>query len=189
MYSIPTSLSNVTCKGSLFEWGEFSFLTKWCFKSRSQLSFLCVWQWLSVPGIPPSETSSWTGGMTSPSAEDIPGRAAGVRITLHQTYVMLVWASVGVCDHRDKVWVSVTHMFFNYVWSACQVALALIMMWRPWCATYAEATLAWLIGFTIFILSCTHTINPLLVNYYLRCLTNMIILLISYHHSILVVKL
>lgn len=52
MYSIPTSLSNVTCKGSLFEWGEFSFLTKWCFKSRSQLSFLCVWQWLSVPGIP-----------------------------------------------------------------------------------------------------------------------------------------
>lgn len=110
MYSLPTSLTNVTCKGSLFGWGEFSFLTKWCFKSRSQLSFLCVWQWLSVLGIPPSETSSWTGGMTSPSAEDIPGRAVGVRITLHQICVRPVWASVGVCDHRDIVWVSVTHV-------------------------------------------------------------------------------
>lgn len=39
--------------------------------------------------------------MTSPSAEDIPGRAAGVRITLHQTHASPVWASVGVCDHRD----------------------------------------------------------------------------------------
>lgn len=167
MYSIPTSLSNVTCKGSLFGWGEFSFLTKWCFKSRSQ-SFLCVWQWLVVPGIPPSETSSWTGGMTSPSAEDIPGRAAGVRITLHQTYARPVWASVGVCDHRDILWVSVTHMFLNNVWSACdmtacQVALTLIMMWRTWCTTYADATLAWLIGFTIFILSCTHTTHCLTI--------------------------
>lgn len=50
---------------------------------------------------PPSETSSWTGGMTSPSAEDIPGRAAGVWITLPQTHVRPVWPSVGVCDHRD----------------------------------------------------------------------------------------
>lgn len=113
-----------------------SFLTKRWFKSRRRLSFLCVgtWQWLAVPGIPSSETSSRTGGMTSPSAEDIPSRAAGVRITLHQTHARPVWASVGVCDHRDVHLASpgqghahAPHRCLICLWHICMPSYSYIM--------------------------------------------------------------